>query len=721
MSSTFAMKNLKRFFLCVLCVLCVESLLTAAQPPSAVAADAQFQEARRLFDALDYEKAVGALDLAIAALEASTPRDLVRRDKLASAYEMRARSKFGLGDQDGTKADFILLLKLDPGHTLSGVSPRVVALFEETMKDMVTNLTLSVTPATATVEIDGVPVVAPGTIRVGVGEHVVSAEQAGYRGSKQTVVAAAGATAEVALALERVSSVLKIVTVPADVDVKVDGKSVGKTVADGGVAPADAARPGAASTRPSAPLIVSDVATGPHVVELSRECYAKVSNRVAVEKPDDYPLGPITLQPALATLTVKANQNGAQVFIDGKDRGVVPFMMADLCEGDHLVELRTKFGRDAKRVTARAGGELTIDGVLKPAFVIVSSSAPANIPQDMRVLVERAFAPSQTVALMAPPLDQTEAALKANQLLPDWLATDAEGRPAGASAQMAGPLRKDVSEKLAQTFGAQGVASVTALGPSRVVLALLAAGSSSPDVVDVALDSQQSIGAAIAKLDRVVPLSKPAIGIVAIDVADVAGAVVVGVDTSGGTPPTVKAGDVIVQADGQPVADALSLEKIVAAHKAGDTIALDVKDAAAAARKADVKVFLTPRLIGLSEQGLLVNRILLDLRARAADGGDPFEQAVIRLNTAVALARIGDWNAAKAELAQLKLPDRPGVGNGTIQYLIGVCADALGNRAEAETAFKAAAATDSLLTEDGPSVKELAEAKLAEIQRAAPR
>lgn len=40
-----------------------------------------------------------------------------------------------------------------------------------------------------------------------------------------------------------------------------------------------------------------------------------------------------------------------------------------------------------------------------------------------------------------------------------------------------------------------------------------------------------------------------------------------------------------------------------------------------------------------------------------------------------------------------------------------------GNRAEAETAFKAAAASDSLLTEDGPPVKELAEARLVQLQR----
>lgn len=708
--------------LIVAIALALTAATVAAQQSSAVA-DAQFQEGRRLFDALDYEKAVGALDQAIAALEATTPRDLVRRDKLASAYEMRARSKFGLGDQDGTRADFVALLKLDPGHTLSGqVSPRVVALFEETLKDMVTNLTVAVTPATARVDIDGVPIAAPGTIRIGVGEHVVSAEQLGYRGAKQNVTTVAGATAEVTLALERVSSLLKIVTVPADVDVKVDGRSVGKTVAEAGAAPAGAAGSGSAPATPSAPLVVSDVTTGAHVVELSRDCYVKVSNRVAVEKPDDYPVGPVTLQPAHATLSVKANQPGAQVFVDGKDRGVVPFMMADLCEGEHLVELRSKFGRDAKRITARTGGEISVDGVLKPAFVVVSSSgAPASLSQDMRVIVERAFASSQTVALMAPPPDEADKALKANQLSPDWLATDAEGRPVGAGAQLAGPIRKEASTKLADAFGSQGVASVTVLDSSRVVIALLASGSATPDVVEVALDNQPSIGAAVAKLDRAVALSRPSIGLAAIDVADVTGAVVVGVDTSGGAATSVKIGDVIVQADGQPVADAVALERVVAGHRAGDAVALDLKDTAGATRKADVKVFLTPRVIGLSEQGLLVNRILLDLRARIADTSDPFEQSVIRLNTAVALTRLGDCNAAKAELAQVKLPERPGVGNGTILYLLGVCADTLGNRPEAEAALKAAAASDSLLTEDGPPVKELAEARLAELQRTAPR
>jgi hypothetical protein len=52
-----------------------------------------------------------------------------------------------------------------------------------------------------------------------------------------------------------------------------------------------------------------------------------------------------------------------------------------------------------------------------------------------------------------------------------------------------------------------------------------------------------------------------------------------------------------------------------------------------------------------------------------------------------------------------------------VQFLLGLAAERMGNRADAEAAWKAAAATTALLTEDGPPVKELAEARLAQLQR----
>ena len=686
----------------------VASRLTRSQQ---AVIDAQFQEAKRLFDALDYEKALPALDATIVALEASTPKDAARRDKLAAAYEMRARSKFGLGDADGTKADFVQLLKLNPAHSLSGqVSPRVVALFEETLKEHVTTINVTVTPPTASLQLDGMPLAAPGAVKVTVGEHVVSAEQHGFRPVKQTVTATLGAAADVALTLERTSSVVRVITSPPDVEVRMDGKVIGKTAA-GEVA---------ATPPMSAPLLISDVANGSHTIELRRSCYVPSITRLSVDKPDDYAVGPITLQPAVATLSVTANQPGAQVFVDGQDRGAVPYKAADLCEGEHLIEVRTKFGRDVRRVEARAGATLTFDGVIKPTFAIVSASGvPANMTQDVRLLVERALANSQTIRLLAPPADQADTALKANQLTNDWLATDAGGRAVGAGAQMAGPLRKDASNKLADIFGTQGVASVTMVDANKVVVTLLAAGSGAPDVVELSLDNQASIAAAMSTLDRSLPLTRPAIGITAIDVADVQGAVVASIDANSPAAATpLRVGDVIVSAGGQPVVDAAAIAAAVARQKAGQSLTVEAKDIAGAAKRVDVPVFLTPVVIGFSEQGVPVNRVVLDLRARAGEITDPFEQAVARLNMAIALGRIGEWIEAQSELRQIKLPDRPGVGHGTVQYLLGVAAEALGNRAEAEAAYKAAAATESLLSDDGPRVRDLAEARLAELQRA---
>lgn len=676
-------------------------------------ADALFQEARRLFESLDYEKAVVALDQAIAALQGGTPGDGTRRERLASALEMRARSRFGLGDQDGAKADFVLLLKASPSHALSGqVSPRVVALFEQTASETVTNLTVTLTPASAALSIDGVPAAGGGTIRVAIGDHVIAAEQAGYRPAKETISAVAGTPAQVTLALERVSSVVRIITNPPDVQVKIDNSVVGRTVP-----PADA--PAGAPPGASVPLVVGDVTTGSHTVELTRPCFVTVTQRVEVERPDDYAVGPVALLPAVGTLSIKADQAGAQVFVDGRERGAAPLKLSDICEGEHLVELRTPFGTDSRRVDVRAGVDAAIEGVLKPTFTIVSTSgAPATSTQDYRVIVQRAFAASRSVTLLAPPAQLVDEALKANQLPADWLATDPSGRPVGASAQIAGPSRKDISLRLAESFKSQGVASVTAIDGSRVVVSLLNAGSTAPDVIEVTLDNPASIAAAAARLDRRVSLAGTSLGLHVVDVADVAGALIVGVDPKGPAgSAAVKVADVILQADGKPVNDAAALAAIVSAHKAGDGVTLDLRDAAGAPKRVELKVGPSPKVIGLFEHGLLANRLLLDLRARLAEATDPLEQSVIRLNMAVALARLGDWSTAREELQRVQLPDRQGVGAGTVQYLLGLAAENLGNRVEAETAFKAAAASEGLLTENGPSVRELAEAKLTDLQK----
>ncbi len=153
-------------------------------------------QARASVDQLDYEGAVKALDPAISVLEAARPTPDTRRT-LASAYELRARSRFGLGQQAESRADFEALLKVDPSYALTGqVAPRISAIFDEVAKATVTQLTLAVTPPNAEVTLDGVKIPSAGTIPVAIGNHTVTASRIGYKSSSVQFKAVAGEAIE---------------------------------------------------------------------------------------------------------------------------------------------------------------------------------------------------------------------------------------------------------------------------------------------------------------------------------------------------------------------------------------------------------------------------------------------------------------------------------------------------------------------------------------------
>jgi tetratricopeptide (TPR) repeat protein len=127
---------------------------------------------------------------------------------------------------------------------------------------------------------------------------------------------------------------------------------------------------------------------------------------------------------------------------------------------------------------------------------------------------------------------------------------------------------------------------------------------------------------------------------------------------------------------------------------------------------------MAPRLVAMNDQSLLFNNMVIVLRSRLAQSPGGAPDPVVRLNLAVSLMRLGSFEVARTELAKVQLTAGPGVSNGTVQYLLGLCYEALGRTAEAQQAWRAASTDpDSLLTEDGPFVKELAEAKLAGVRR----
>lgn len=703
-------------------------LLCAPAPPAAAQNEltevqVQLSEARRRFEALDYEQAMPALDRVIGILTSRRSDDT--RSQLSEAYELRARARFGLNDQNGAREDFTSMLRVDASRTLTGqVSPRVVGIFDEVRKNTVTSAKLTVSPGNAEVMLDGQRVAGNVTIPVLVGDHTLTATRVGYRAGTQTFSAASDAVADVTLTLPRESAVVTLVTSPADVDIFIDGVARGKTAA--GPPTNDyadrAARAGIPMAQLSAVFTVADLAVGAHRVEFRKGCFVTLERTLNISRLDDIPFEPVKLAAAVATVVSRATQSGATVYIDGQDKGPAP-VTAELCEGEHTVELRSPNGRYTRRVDARAGQRVEVTGELRPAFALVSAGAQGALGADLRVLVEKALEPVRSVLVFAPPLETVTRTLQASQLPQDWLSFDANKRPLGTSAEITAPMRRELSGRIAKAFDAQGVASVSVPSPAnrnRLVVSLLSAGAVVPDVVELTLDRPDTIADAVTQIDRPIGLTRPSLGLSSIDVADVPGAVVIGVDANGAAAKAgVQVGDVIVKAGDQAIADSGALVTLLAAKKENDPLALELKDKTGAPKTAEVKVLMTPRLISMNDETLLANRILLELKTRLLTPANPTEEAILRLNAAAALARLQAWSDARTELQRVKLPEGPGVGNGTVQYLLGLCAENLGNRAEAEAAWRAAAASESSLTEDGPPVKGLAEAKLAEAQRRA--
>jgi hypothetical protein len=589
-------------------------------------------------------------------------------------------------------------------------------MFEAARKATIGTLRLTVEPPDAAVTLDGAAV-APSVLglpmALAAGTHRLAASRGGYRAAEQEVQVAAGAEQAVTLALERVSSRIAVVTSPPDVEVTLDGVPRGRTPA--GPPPATyadtAARLGVAPEAVSAPLFIDDVATGVRLFEFRRPCYQPFESRRTIERPADLLLEQ-KLDLAAAIVKVESNVRGAEVVLNGQSRGPAPQVLPEVCEGPQVLEVMAPVGRYIRRFEAHAGETVEIAADVAPALALVSAGGEDTRfrGEDVRLLAEQAIEPARSLTVFVPPDDEVATALREQRLPADWLAVDATGQPVGQAGGVSSSARRDASAQLARRFAAQGVAGITSLpgGQGRAVLALLAAGSSEPDAVELPLGGASMLEV-IRDLDAGTEVLRRSIDATVVDVADVTGAVIVAVAPGGQAAGAGLAlGDAVVAVDGVAVADAAAFERALAGPPVGRAVTFSVADLAGNVRSVPVAVVLRPRLVSPEDRMTRFNKRVLDLRFQLTTGTDPTAEAMLRLNLGAALVRLGNWSEARRELQRVKLAEGPGISNGTVQYLLGLAAEGANQPLEADQAFKAAAASEgATLTEYGPLIADL--------------
>ena len=707
--------NSRRFSLrCTFAVLVLAIITTIAVPVAGQDTERpqELIAAERLAAAGDWDQIIVSLTQLIQRLEAG-PGDARSGKLLIEAYEKRALARLQTGDRPNATIDFTALLQIDPNYVFAAPSPGIMNVFEETRKSTLASLDVALTPEDAIVVLAKDGATSPETAaRIGsqwltAGSYRITARKIGYETRTEQVELRPGKAQRLPIELRRTTAVLRVRTIPTGVSVRIDGELKGTTQA-------------ASDGDPRSEMLVIDgivPRATPYRLQMEKDCFVSTTAELmvppleiwkGVAAPDPLAWDPdryydqVSLRRAFGTIAVTADQSNAVVSIDGERRGTAGTPIRDVCRGDHSIDVRSPGGQFSQRVRVELDDEVRVQAKLIPTYGIVNAAlqkGSPGAPGDLAAVVK---------AVRASDLNLVPIELAEGDLASLVSATDDSLRAA--------------TDRLLQRFDIQGIATLATVTPDSegrdLELRLLARGSSKPDVLRFSLKNDTSVRGVIATLEQQVAVVRPSIGIDAVDVMRLEGAVVTGVDPNGPSAKTIAPGDVIVGIGTNSIVDVATL--VAALAKTTDaTVSVRLRDKSA---PITIAVERRPNVVSMYESrplNVAITELNTRLARRQLPGGaaSAEEQRVdqgIRLNLATALMAAGNYSAAQQMLSDVRLESRRGISNGTVDYLRAVCYKQLKQLAEARKLFEAASQDQgALLTEFGPAISYLAKEELS--------
>lgn len=219
-------------------------------------------------------------------------------------------------------------------------------------------------PDGATVTCDGVlrdatPITVKG---LGAGDHLVVVQKPGFAEARRTITLNAGQKAALDIALEPVTGLVLVDTVPSGAEIEVSGAHRGK-----------------------APLLMTDLPVGRYRVKGSAPGF--VTREVDLEVKDRVPARiKIALVSDSAKLVLTSTPAGATVTLNGISKGVTPCEIERVPSGNSKVVISlADFSPFQQEIRLAAGEEQKIDVQLKPlpgALSILTSPNGAKVYVD---------------------------------------------------------------------------------------------------------------------------------------------------------------------------------------------------------------------------------------------------------------------------------------------------------------------------------------------------
>jgi hypothetical protein len=579
------------------------------------------------------------------------------------------------------------LMDLNPDFELDRAltSQRLVTLYDRMKGEKLAIVRLSYVPDGGRLLVDGKPSALVLKKYLPFGAHKLSYSRPGHAPSEITVELGPHDVKSADFKLSRTASTITLYVQPSDVEILLDGQSLGFAIGKAGVEAAPLAIPlGLRPEELSAPFVIPELAPGKHQLELRASCFRtrrlELGANLATPAAD-HTLEPFRMEPSKGALSVNSKWPGGELFLSGQSRGPLPVANLPVCTGPYDLLVRFPTGGFSQHITVEDGKSLSLEARPKPRLAFIGLEGGdftgrtrflAQLESLGDRLEQLAFLPAQPGEPPADALTRLKASREAELTL------------------MARPIQDKVIHQI------------------ELVVATLDGEQESLLVKPLELDP---LGALAARLNLAPPIRQPGLGVSVLDVPGEPGPWVLAANESA-LKAGVQVGRPILQAQGKSVSTTQDLRKLV--ETASGPISVG-QEGAASTLSVEPEALEIP----LGSVDLCYPALLAQLRLLYA-GAKGDEANLIKLNLALALMEFRKYDKAIELLREARLSMVRGVCQGTIDYHTGICFLHLGStyQSEAGQAFRQALKYPqaTLLGPDGPLVAPLARQALEDLK-----
>jgi hypothetical protein len=576
------------------------------------------------------------------------------------------------------------LMDLSPDFELDRAltSQRLQALFDRMKGERYALVKLSYTPEGGQLLVDGKPAAPLARKYLPFGTHRLTYSRPGHTPSDISLDLASHDVKSADFKLTRTASTITLYVQPTDVEVLLDGQSLG--FATGKAGPETAALalpPGLHPEDLSAPFIIPQLPPGKHRLELRASCLQPKVLELGPEfgtPAADHTLEPIRLAPSRGILSVNSDWPGGELFLSGQSRGPLPVTNLSVCSGSYDLLVRFPSGAFSHRVTVEEGKTISLEARPKPRLAFLGLEG-GDFPGRTRFLAQ---------------LESMGDRLKHLVFLPNQVR--------GSAAEALTRLKSSREAELVL------IARPT---PDNLVELTVATLDGEEGHFLVKPLEQDPLGTLVAGLNAVPPIHRSTLGVSVLDIPGELGPWVLSASE-----PALKAGlqvgRPILKVQGKPTSSVQEFQESLGASQEpvsllqdGGTTILPIQ-----------REFLE---IPLGSKSLCYPAVLAHLRLQYA--GAKGERAhLIKLNSALVLMQFRKYDKAVELLREARLSAISGVSQGTIDYHLGVCFLHLGTgyQAEAKQAFLQALKypQSTLLGPEGPLIAPLARQALEDLK-----